>query len=62
MNAPRTLLVYADIAQRNGASEEFCDLARSHAVLMLNWQKQHGKKVPDAPLPPTAADLQPETK
>lgn len=49
--APQAILAWADIAARLGADPSIVETARRHAVVVAQWQTQHGAKVPDLPVP-----------
>jgi hypothetical protein len=50
INAPHTLLDWADRAEKNGAAATIVKAAREQAVEMVLWQKRHAAKVPDMPV------------
>ena len=47
--APVVVVVWADLAEAEGANQTIIGHAREHAELMRTWQKEHGSKIPDMP-------------
>ena len=49
VTAPSVVLYWAECAEDEGASSNMVRVARQHAARMLEWQREHGVKVPDMP-------------
>lgn len=49
---PTTVLCWANLAEKYGASKEIVESAKLQAKLMADWHQSHGSKVPDLPRPP----------
>lgn len=47
--APEVVTYWALQAQLKGAAKNICDAARAQADAMVQWQQEHGKKIPDMP-------------
>lgn len=50
--APFTVLFWAELVRKAGASADLVEAAAGQAMRMMQWQKVHGTKVPDGPKPP----------
>ena len=46
---PATVREWAFQAQRSGAKKEIVESAIKQAAAMLEWQREHGMKIPDMP-------------
>lgn len=47
--APELLLWWAAKLKLSGGDPEMAEMVKNHAQLMLDWQKEHGSKIPDIP-------------
>ena len=47
--APLIVLEWAFEAETHGVSGLMVEQAKTHALLMRNWQTEHGLKIPDLP-------------
>ena len=47
--APDVVMYWAERAKEIGASKEMCQMARDHAVAMLDWGERNNRHIPDLP-------------
>ncbi len=46
---PDVVMFWAKRAKEIGASEEIVQMAKDHAIAMLTWGEENGRKIPDLP-------------
>jgi len=49
VNAPEIVRYWAELAENYGAEDNILTAARAHSERMVEWQRQHGMKIPDMP-------------
>ena len=47
--APDVVNAWADLAEQSSAAPNIIEAARKQADAMVDWQKEHGSKIPDMP-------------